>query len=116
MRWIGVRDEKAVGAGLVPGHHVRRPGQRHLGHVLSARCVAHRSQREHDAQSAVCDVVPPLPVEAITNPVQRPVCDVVPVKRTQRDGDAGESEVQGAVLDAIDASYPSWRPGAGSAR
>jgi len=47
-------------------------------------------------------LVPSLPVEAITNPVQRPVRGCVPAKRTQRDRDADEPEVQRAALQAVD--------------
>jgi hypothetical protein len=153
---IGVRDEKAVRSGLVPAHHVRCPGQRHLDHVRPASRRADRSQRVHDAQSAVCDVVrpgrrrphrpvdaasspvsrgevrghgrygqiqiarvqrtqpdpgitheqlehliPSLPVEATTNPVQHAVRSGVPANGTQRDRDAGEPEIQRAALKTV---------------
>jgi hypothetical protein len=47
-------------------------------------------------------LVPSPPVEAATNPVQRPVCGCVLAKHSQRDRDADEPEVQRTALDAID--------------
>jgi hypothetical protein len=63
--WIGARDEEAVRAGLVPAHYVRRPGQRHLDHVLLADCLAYRSQCVHDPESAMCYVVGAGPTTAV---------------------------------------------------
>jgi hypothetical protein len=43
-----------------------------------------------------------MPVEAIMDAVQRPVCGRVPAKRAQRDRDTGQAEIQRTTVKVVD--------------
>lgn len=103
---IGVRDQEARRAALVPAHDIRCSGERQFCQLGKARCVTHGGEGVNDTQGAVRDVVEArlhsgahLPVHAAPRRLARPH-----VWRDREDGKAG---ITGSKCTQCDAGIPA---------